>query len=47
MCINKKNMLMMQVKLFVDGQGKFGSALTEKAINQSLLGTQCIYIYYK
>nr|CAN59935.1 hypothetical protein VITISV_001877 [Vitis vinifera] len=27
-----------EVKLFVDGQGKFGSALTEKAINQSLLG---------
>ncbi|RVW19709.1 hypothetical protein CK203_111574 [Vitis vinifera] len=27
-----------EVKLFVDGQGEFGSALTKKAINQSLLG---------
>ena len=29
----------MQVKLFVDDQGEFGSALTKKAINQSLPGT--------
>ncbi|RVW84813.1 hypothetical protein CK203_048616 [Vitis vinifera] len=27
-----------EVKLFVDGQGEFGSALTKKAINQSLPG---------
>ncbi|KAL6343156.1 hypothetical protein AAG906_020945 [Vitis piasezkii] len=26
----------LHVKLFVDGQGEFGSALTKKAINQSL-----------
>ena len=37
---------MMQVKLFIDGQGEFGSALTNKAINQSLPGTQYIYVYY-
>ena len=40
-------MLMMYVKLFVDGQGEFGSAFTKKAINQSLPGTQYIYVYYK
>ena len=36
---------MMYVKLFVDDQGEFGSALAKKAINQSLLGTQFIYVY--
>ena len=35
------------MKLFVEGKGEFGSARTKKAINQSLLGTQYIYIYYK
>ncbi|RVW33274.1 hypothetical protein CK203_107933 [Vitis vinifera] len=28
----------LEVKLFVDDQGEFGSALAKKAINQSLLG---------
>ena len=38
---------MIKVKLFVDGQGEFGSALTKKALNQYLPGTQYIYVYYK
>ena len=35
------------MKLFVDGQGEFRSALTKKAINQYFSGTQYIYVYYK
>ena len=35
------------MKLFVDDQEEFGSSLTKKTINQSLPGTQYIYVYYK
>ena len=45
MCINKVNNITMSVKLFVEGQGEFGSALTRKAINHSLPSTHYIYIY--
>nr|CAN77268.1 hypothetical protein VITISV_032497 [Vitis vinifera] len=34
--VNRTDICMMQVKLFVDGEGEFGSALIKKAINQSL-----------
>ena len=33
------------MKLFVEGQGEFGSELTRKAINHSLLGTHYIYLF--
>ncbi|RVW41384.1 hypothetical protein CK203_095183 [Vitis vinifera] len=34
--VNYTDIYMLQVKLFVGGEGEFGSALTKKAINQSL-----------
>ena len=33
------------MKLFVEGQGEFGSVLTRKAINHSLPGTHYIYLF--
>ncbi|RVW93685.1 hypothetical protein CK203_028918 [Vitis vinifera] len=35
--LDRQAKVINKVKLFVDGQGEFGSALTKKAINQSLL----------
>ncbi|KAL6321849.1 hypothetical protein AAG906_035548 [Vitis piasezkii] len=36
--LDRQAKVINEVKLFVDGQGEFGSALTKKAINQSLPG---------